>query len=639
MKKILILVVLLMNLMYGSDDFEIYASVSKEEIKLKWITDSYSSQNIYNIYRTDKNGQKLIATTKTIAYDLLVKSDKYTKEDFAFFYPYKDLKTLNDDMLENKEQEMRSGFRILKILKENFFAKDIGQYIVDKDIKPDTKYTYKIDMLRDGSVIKTKSITLKSSIKYLQSGIFFVNAKSTISGVHLKWGTGNRYGFYNVYRKLNKNEKFKKLNVETLYISPEYSQKAKKFYEDRVLEVGQKAYYRITKVDMFGVEGVASYEVSGKKLKVKNTPIVRNIFIKNRDTKVVIRWQSIPNILGYNIYRSKNNKNDFKRLNIGNKKKEVYFDTSFSTNQDYYYYVTSLSKDGESTPSVKSLSYTRDVTPPNLPKELSFDVKKGVVNLNWKAINDSDLLGYRVYISMDKNAQKWSKITKKEITKNMFSHKRAKTLSRHFYFYKVTSVDKSFNESASSNIVKVKLPDVIAPLQPIITKYVSYPSKIKLEWAKTLVYDFNYYNIYRKDGEKLNEKPLKKNIFTDLKPKDGVNEYIITAVDMSGNESVKEKSVKVNLQDIKPVIIENFKLTKADKGVKISFTCSDTDYNGFEVYRSEGNDRKYYNISSFQKSKSFIDKNVAKGRVYFYMIKAYDKVGNIKESSTLSIKY
>lgn len=635
MKKIIFIAILLSGIVFGADvnRLDVFAKYDGKSVRLKWIPKNYSSKNVYEVYRQTKEGNRiLLSTVKSAAYEQL-KKDGYTEDDLMFIYPLKVIKNQVEAYVASKQM---GGFRILKMMRDNKFSKDIGQYIADKSIEKNTKYTYEVVLFQDTKKVSSRSIKVDTSRKSMLDGVFFVRAKNKSSGVGLKWGSGNSYSFYNIYRKKQSEKNFKRLNNKSLYISPSYAKKAKEFYEDKSLKKGESATYHIRKIDMFAQEGNPSYEVQGMRLAVKEMPNVKNLFVKNSDKKITIRWKKSSDVEGYNIYRSTNYDGGYIKLNKKLIEKEVFFDKTFKADQNYYYYVTSISKLGESKPSVKMLSYARDVTPPSFPENLVFDVKAGSVHLSWDAVKEKDLLGYRIYMSMDKNATQWSRVTKKGVSSTSYAHKRPKKLSRNFYYYKVQAVDKAFNESASSNIVKVKLPDVTAPKQPKITKFVSYPDKIILEWGKNLVYDFEHYNVYRKDGKKLNNEPLIRNHFIDKNPLIGVNEYVVTAVDTSGNESVKTKSIKINLEDIIPVKIENFKVIKSKNGVNISFTCKDKDYKGFEVFRSSGNDKNYYNISSYQTGKSFTDIKVDQQTVYFYKIKAYDMMGNRTQSDVLS---
>ena len=243
---------------------------------------------------------------------------------------------------------------------------------------------------------------------------------------------------------------------------------------------------------------------------------------------------------------------------------------------------------------------------------------------------------------MDIDAEQWSLLNTDLIKTNSYDYNMSEKLSRFPYFYRVSAVDETFNESYPSKIIKVKLPDVTAPKQPFVKKFRAYTDEIVLEWEKVIAEDLSHYNVYTiidKNYTKLNKEPVLMSMFKDKKPHSGVNVYVVTAVDKSSNESVKIKKKEINLPDTTPVKIEAFKLLKTKEGIKASFTCKDKDYAGFSLFRRGAEAPNYTNISNFIKEKSYIDKSISKKTTYFYMVKAYDKAGNIVESEVLNIKY
>ncbi len=645
MKKILFIMLFLVTVLQSAvqkDNLLLFANNNPTKIELKWFTNSYSSKYRYKIYRKfAKDKPKFLATIKPVSYKLLKK--RGYDEDYIFMiYPFKNTKNFNDKIKVLKIEEQVQGFRILKWMRDKSFAINLGQYFVDRSVKKDKLYTYKIEVYKNKKLVFERFIRAHTYKHSAKNDFLWVNAKSTTNGVELNWDVNAYFAYYNVYRKLNGKNKFSKLNKELIFTSLQSAKKSKFLYIDRNLKVKQKVTYYIRKIDMFAKEGKASNEMHGfKKEESKKPKTPSGIFVKSSDKKIMLRWKKSANVLGYNVYRSPIYEGGFVKLNSKPIKKRVYFDKNFKTGKNYYYYITALNMKGESSPSPAMLAFARDTTPPKRPKKLKVAVKAGIVLLSWENVKDKDLLGYRVYESMDIDAKQWSLVVKKEIKENKYKYKKLKTLSRFPYFYRVSAVDKSRNESLPSNIIKAKLPDVTPPKQPVIMKHLAYTNKIILEWDKIAVYDFNYYNIYKKIGKKLkklNEKPLYLSSFIDLKPNSGKNEYIVTAVDKSGNESKTLKSKIVVLKDNIPVKIRNFELKKINNSVVVSFTCKDRDYAGFKLFRSSGNILNYYNISNFVKGKSFTDKKLTKGKNYFYMIKAYDTSGNISQSRVLEIK-
>jgi hypothetical protein len=288
------------------------------------------------------------------------------------------------------------------------------------------------------------------------------------------------------------------------------------------------------------------------------------------------------------------------------------------------------------------MAFSKDITPPKRPTGIKAKTSPGKVKLYWKQNKEKDLAGYRVYVSMDMDKKEWNLVNKKLIRTNHFIHKRPKTLSRFPYYYRISAVDTTLNESLPSKIIRVKLPDVTPPKQPVLKDYKAYAKKIVLQWAQVIVYDFDHYNVYRKAGKKwkkLNKKPLKKSYFEDKSAKIGKNIYAFTAVDTSKNESKIKKVYSVIMADKIPPKIRDFTVKKVKNGVFVSFTCKDRDYKGFEVYRSSGDILHYFNASNFVKSKkSFLDKNIAKKAHYFYKVVAYDKSGNASRSKVIDIR-
>ena len=646
MRYTILIVLIIANLLQAEvikDRLYLFVNSNIKQVELKWFTQNYSSKYSYKIYRNSKGDKpKFLHTVKPESYEVL-KSSGYS-EDYTFMiYPYKEVKSFDDRIQVAKIESNVQAFRMLKLIRDKAFAKNLGQYFVDLNIEKNKLYMYTIEAYSGKKMIFQKSILANTFAKGEPNDFMWTRAKTSSEGIELSWDVSKEFNYYNIYRKKKSEKKFKKLNPDLMFISRDYAQKTRVLYTDKDMKIGESAIYYIRRVDMFAKEGVPSSHFKGEiKIVKKIKPsVVKNLFTTSTDSKIKIKWSKIQNVLGYNIYRSKIYQGNFKKINKKPIKKEVYFDKNFKVDKNYYYYVTAINMHGESKPSVTMLAYARDTTKPMKPTKLTAKISAGLVALTWDKVKDDNLVGYRVYVSMDEDASQWSLINKEILKTNSYEHNRSKTLSRFPYYYRVSSVDKTFNESFPSKIVKTKLPDVTAPDQPFIKKFRAYATKITLEWNKIVVYDLDGYNIYRKEGKelkKLNSKLLKNSMFIDNKPLKGSNEYIIVAVDTSGNESLKILSKIVYLKDITPVKIENFKLTKTKDGIKASFTCKDKDYAGFKLFRSSGKIVEYFNVSNFVKSKSYTDKSISKKTTYFYMIKAYDKAGNIAESEVISSK-
>ena len=646
MRYIILIGFLMVNLLQAEvvkDRLFLFANSGVKQIELKWFTRNYSSQYSYKIYRNSKGDKpKFLHTLRPEKYEVL-KSSGYDEDYIFMVYPYKNVKSFDDRIQVAKIEENVQAFRMLKFIRDRAFAKNLGQYFVDLNVKKDKVYMYTIEAYKGKKMVFQRSIFANTFKEEKKRDFMWTRAKQSSKGIELSWDVSKEINYYNIYRKKDNEEKFKKINPDLMFISKEYAQKTRILYTDKDIKAGESATYYIRRIDMFAKEGTPSNHFKGEMKIVKKVKpnVVKNLFTTSTDSKIKIRWSKGYNVLGYNIYRSTIYQGNFVKINKKPIKKEVYFDKNFKVDKNYYYYVTAINMHGESNPSVTMLAYARDTTKPLTPTNLTAKISAGLVSLKWDKVKDENLAGYRVYVSMDEDAAQWSLINKEILKNNSYEHNRSKTLSRFPYYYRVSAVDKTFNESFPSKIIKTKLPDVTAPNQPFIKKFRAYTSKITFEWNKIIVYDMDGYNVYRKTGKKLtklNKTLLKNSMFIDTKPLQGANEYVVTAVDTSGNESLKKYTKVIYLKDIKPVKIENFKLFKSNGGIKATFTCKDSDYAGFKLFRSSGEIVEYFNVSNFVKTKSYTDKSISKKTTYFYMIKAYDKAGNIAESEVKSMR-
>jgi len=644
MKKLLIFVFMLISLVHAQtaeNKLSIFSKASATEVELKWLMSEYSSKYEYKVFRSIEGGEpKYLDTVKPTSYEVLEKRG-YSEDNIFMIYPEKHIKNIDDRIKYLQTQGTTDAFRVLWMMKDKQFAKNIGHYFMDKTVKPDTKYLYYVGAYKDGKRVFTSKIKVYTSANNFKSDFKWVDAKSAADGVELSWSVEDEFNYYNVYRKLSTEQEFTKINKDLLFRSKEYAKKAKVLYKDKELRVGEKATYFIRKVDMFSEEGMASIEVRGTIQDELMPQPVKDVYVKSTDKKITIRWRHNPDAISYDVYRSTITAGNFVKINKEPIKKEVYIDTDFKVEKEYYYYVVANNLQGSSIPSMKMLAFARDTTPPSSPTDLKTKVEKSDIHLSWKAPSEKDVVGYRLYIATDEYTQEWNLMNQELIKETSFLHKRSEKLDKNTYYYRVSALDKKSNESDVSNIVAVKLPDVTPPMQPDIFRTNVYPQKIFFEWSKIIVDDLSHYNIYKKGVEgiqKLNKENLYANSFEYNDPEAEEFTYIVTAVDKAGNESLKDKGRVLKTIDQIPVTLSELKYEKTKEGYKISFVCNDKDYNGFELLRSSGSDKRYYNISNFQEGKSFEDKGFSDKVDNFYKVKAYDKAGNVRESKILRVK-
>ena len=625
-----------------------------KETLLYWIPSDKKLDYTYTVTRKKPSDKDEKIIQKSIKYLSLKAAKWQLGEDFDKFqmllYPFSLVKDPVKRLQMYEQEENRLSALVFLSTFRQDVAQSIGLMYKDRSAKVNTYYQYTVTAYKDNKKQFSKTTLLKTTKRKLFP-IKDLRAHKYSWGVAFTWSNFEKYDKYNLYRSDTKEQPFKKINKAPIVVqthkNPDGSVGTSPyFYTDKNVTKDGKYVYYVKGLDSFGEESSRSNMVFGKLLVSKlPLPPVRP---KTRFQKghVIVKWYDIvnKNIKGYNIYRGFTYENVDTKLNKKPLTKNTFIDNSAQEGVSYFYALSIVSKEGfESKKSLVSMIAPLDTLVPTCPTKLKAKIKQGEVILTWGASTDENLAGYKVFVSMDKNAKEWKMLTFEPIKTTYYSDKKSKALSRHHYYYKVKAVDANYNESKFSNIVKTKLPDVTIPKEPVIKKALAYPNKIILEWNAVEVYDLAHYNVYKYKGKKLNKlnkKPLiKLTQFIDKTPNQGKNIYIITAVDSSGNESLKKTPITITGKDNTPVSITNFKTKREKNALLLSFKVKEKDYNGFEVYRKAGIEDRYYNISGFQKGKTYKDNSVDNKINYFYKIKAYDKRGNSIESNTIGVIY
>ncbi len=177
-----------------------------------------------------------------------------------------------------------------------------------------------------------------------------------------------------------------------------------------------------------------------------------------------------PRIVGYNIYRSPKGQQPEELatpVNTSPVSQTTYTDTPpYGAHQ---YVITAISSTGppriESDPSAPATAEFKDLLPPPPPTGLTALVETKAVRLVWDAVDAPDLAGYRIYrtegtgLQELKIAGKFPLVLNPPLTQTNYTDT---TINRGIsYFYEVTSVDKSGNESKPA-----KTDWVLAPKTP-----------------------------------------------------------------------------------------------------------------------------------------------------------------------------
>jgi hypothetical protein len=191
---------------------------------------------------------------------------------------------------------------------------------------------------------------------------------------------------------------------------------------------------------------------------------VDRLEIQTTEKAIELRWpppastlggQQIKYLAGYRIYRSQTGKPGSFQL-IGESKEPRYLDSDFEFGRAYTYDVRALFKEGgtlaESESSQPYEVIPRDTFPPARPIGLTALYTASAVELVWTANSEKDLAGYYVY--RRENSEQPKKLNKELLRTPIL--RDSSVQAGHIYFYQVTAMDLSNNESQPSEEASVE---------------------------------------------------------------------------------------------------------------------------------------------------------------------------------------
>jgi fibronectin type 3 domain-containing protein len=181
-----------------------------------------------------------------------------------------------------------------------------------------------------------------------------------------------------------------------------------------------------------------------------------------------------------------------------------------------------------------------DTMPPAAPADLVATAGDSVVWLDWDDNNEIDLDGYNVYRSTTSGSG-YSKLNSSLVVSSDYTDNGAS--GGRTYYYIVTAVDTSWNESNDSNEVFATPIDTIPPLAPTDLSATAGDRTVSLNWNDNSESDLDGYNVYRSmtSGSgyvQINGSLLSVSNYADNSVANGTTYYyVVTAVDILSNES------------------------------------------------------------------------------------------------------
>jgi hypothetical protein len=211
------------------------------------------------------------------------------------------------------------------------------------------------------------------------------------------------------------------------------------------------------------LEGALSEIASAVLIDVSGPP--ENLKVHLTEKAVELDWSPAANTLsgkpladfsGYRVYRSESGK-PASFQSLAEVSSTTASDAGFTFDHAYYYKVPALFKKG-TTEAVSDDSETVDITPhdvfpPAVPRDVTAIYTAGAVEIVWTPSAEPDLAGYNVFRRESGGTE--TRVNKEPVRTPVFRDQAAQ--AGHHYFYRVTTVDLTGNESGPSAEAEVDI--------------------------------------------------------------------------------------------------------------------------------------------------------------------------------------
>jgi hypothetical protein len=412
-------------------------------------------------------------------------------------------------------------------------------------------------------------------------------------------------------------------------------------------------YYRIKGQTAFDENGPYSKILSGMaQPDPKFAPQVEKASFENDGVRIVWTFdeKEEKTIDGFELRRANADNETYKI--VGNlmpvKTRETFVAKLQPTN---YFKVVAIGKNGTERPSYAKLVQPIDSIPPNIPTELIAKVDtSGVVRITWKKNIEPDLLGYRVY-KANNPKDEFGQETSVAIRDNNFNDTlKLNNLNKAIY-YRVSAEDLRYNSSKLSTILKVNLPDKIAPSVPVIKKYDVLKNGVQVQWIPSSSKDVMKHSLYRKKINDSNEKWVEQyttnniidSLYVDTESLEtGKYSYTIIATDSTGLESKPATPIQITYTSIAPSE-DQIKFTgsvdRELRYINLSWKIKKENIVSYRLYKgtSESNLKLYKTLSG--DLKGYNDVNLEINSDYTYGLQLLLTGGRISPIKTIHLKY
>ncbi|MGQ1945729.1 fibronectin type III domain-containing protein [Geofilum sp. OHC36d9] len=547
-----------------------------------------------------------------------------------------------------KEEQHRYSFAMYAADQSLVAAGLSGLYMTDASVRPNEKYLYRVFIsCPDSLAVDTGSVfTGLSEFQPLprpQPPVALWDDKK----VSLSWNIfylNHIYSSYVLERSGDDGNTFDRVSDNAMVQLTDDDVSAHYMYHTDTLPDNQTVfYYRVRGVSAFGELGPPSDSIygSGRRHITRAPVVVNKEVIDNKQVRLTWEYPADmnPYITGFKVYRSTGPKTHKKVVLNGRDPQQRFF-TDSMPDMTNYYLVSVYDETGEMITPETIYAARVDSFPPVAPVGLTGKVDSlGVVTISWLPNGETDLQGYRVYMSNHPSFE-YLLATPSVVNDTVFrDFVNIHTLTR-FVYYKVTAIDVRENQSSFSESLELQRPDVIAPVAPRLLSVSETKEGVALKWVNSSSDDVANHSIYRKKASdtlfvrlaNLSDTREEISIYQDQTAVKGdAYSYYVIAEDESGLLSPASNQGFIRLSGDSPEGIQLSFVQRIDRVIlQWNITCSKK-VARVVVYRSEGD--KPMRLYGNSVEDVFVDAVLSPGTVYKYRANAVYTDGSVSPMS------
>ncbi|GAA4323719.1 hypothetical protein [Flaviaesturariibacter amylovorans] len=403
-------------------------------------------------------------------------------------------------------------------------AQAIGLRFVDRNVRKGSAYVYKVlpAQRTSGEPIDSAVVAVSNNASGpLSAPGEFV----AIGGDHraeLQWSRyqDDHYTGYFI-EKSTDGKTFRPLNSVPFYSSVPDTVKTVDSIAGRIRERMQQVhvfldsldgnyreyYYRIRGINAFGERGPFSkvVTVSGRDQRAPLPPSPLPVELLG-GRSIRLRWHKTdvePDLAGYYINRARSVNGPFELVSAARLPRDAtsFVDTAAYLHGATFYTVVAIDTAFNYAPSLPVMAVLPDSIAPAAPAGLEGRVtREGIVQLSWKPNSEEDLRTYKVYVS-NNPAHHFSQITVEDLADPAFVDSiTLETLSKDIY-YRVVAVDYNNNHSPYSEILKLRKPDIVPPVKPVLRGWKVDGGKAVLDIVQSSSDDVTGYVLWRREDK------------------------------------------------------------------------------------------------------------------------------------------